>query len=157
GTDSHIWAESYDRDLQDILALHSDLARAIAGQIQVVLTPAEQSQLERGHPVHPEAYEAYLKGRFHWNRRNGDDLTKDIEYFQGAIDQQPNYAPAHTGLADCAGTAGFWNFAAPSEGCGKAKAAALRSLELEENAEAHTSLGWAILHYDWDLSAAERE
>jgi len=156
-TDSHIWAESYERDLRDILALHSDLARAIAGQIQIALTPAEQSQLGRGRPVHPEAYEAYLKGRYHWNRRSGDDLKKAIEYFQRAIDKQPNYAPAYTGLADCAGIAGFWSFAAPAEGCGKAKAAALRSLELEETAEAHASLGWAVMHYDWDLSAAERE
>ena len=156
-TDSHIWAESYERDLRDILALHADLARAIAGQIQIALTPAEQSQLGRGRPVHPEAYEAYLKGRHHWNRRSGDDLKKAIEYFQRAIDKDPNYAPAYTGLADCAGIAGFWSFAAPAEGCGKAKAAALRSLELEETAEAHASLGWAIMHYDWDLSAAERE
>ena len=156
-TDSHIWAESYERDLRDILALHSDLARAIAGQIQIALTPAEQSQLGRGRPVHPEAYEAYLKGRFHWNRRSGDDLKKAIEYFQRAIDKEPNYAPAYTGLADCAGIAGFWSFATPAEGCRKAKAAALRSLELEETAEAHASLGWAVMHYDWDLFAAERE
>src|SRR5262249_35109293 len=72
--DSHIWAESYERDVRDILALHSELARAIAGQIQIALTPAEQSQLGPGRPVHPEAYEAYLKGRHHWNRRTSGDL-----------------------------------------------------------------------------------
>jgi TolB-like protein/Tfp pilus assembly protein PilF len=155
--DSHIWAESYERDLRDILALHSDLARAIAGQIQIALTPAEQSQLGPGRPVHPEAYEAYLKGRHHWNRRTSGDLKKAIEYFQQAITKEPNYAAAHTGLADCLGRAGFWSFAAPEEGCGKAKSVALKSLEIEETAEAHVSLGWAVLHYDWDLAAAERE
>jgi len=156
-TDSHIWAEIYERDLRDILALHSDLARAIAGQVQIALTPAEQSQLGRGRPVDPEAYEAYLKGRYHWNRRSADDLKKATEYFQRAIERQPNYAPAYTGLADCAGVAGFWSLVAPDEGCSKAKAAALRSLQLEETAEARTSLAWAIMHYDWDLSAAELE
>jgi TolB-like protein len=156
-TDSHIWAESYERDLRDILALHSELARAIARQVQVTVTPREQLELGRTHTVHPEAYEAYLKGRHHWNRRSADDLKKAINYFQHAIEREPNYAPAHIGLADCAGIAGFWSFAAPADGCAKAKAAALRSLELEETAEARASLGWAVMHYDWDLSAAERE
>ena len=157
GADSHIWAESYERDLRDILALHSELARAIAGQIQITLTPREQLQLGRVRPVNPEAYEAYLKGRHHWNRRSGDDLKKALAYFQLAIEKEPSYAAAYAGLADCAGRAGFWSFAAPAEGCGRSKAAALKSLEIEETAEARASLGWAIMHYDWDLSAAERE
>jgi TolB-like protein len=156
-TNCHIWAEIYERDLKDILALHSDLARAIAGQVRIALTPAEQLKLGRGRPVDPEAYEDYLKGRYHWNRRSADDLKKAMECFQRAIDKQPNYAPAHTGLADCAGIAGFWSFAAPEQGCGKSKTAALRSLAIEETAEAHASLAWAIMHYDWDLTAAEQE
>jgi tetratricopeptide (TPR) repeat protein len=156
-TDSHIWAEIYERDLKDILALHSDLARAIAGQVRIALTPAEQSQLGRVRPVDPKAYEDCLRGRYHWNRRSSDDLKKAMEYYQRAIDKQPNYAPAHTGLADCAGISGFWGFAAPEQGCGRSKAEALKSLALEETAEAHASLGWAIMHYDWDLFAAERE
>jgi len=156
-TDSHIWAESYERDLRDILALHSEISRSIAGQTQITLTPGEQRQFGPGRPLNPEAYEAYLKGRHHWNRRSADDLKKAIQYFQFAIDKQPNYAAAYTGLADCAGIAGFWSFAAPAEGCGKAKAAALKSLEIDDTAEGHASLGWAILHYDWDFAAAERE
>jgi TolB-like protein/Flp pilus assembly protein TadD len=156
-TDSHIWAESYERDMRDILSLQSEVARAIADQIQVTLTPREQSQLGSARSVRPEAYESYLKGRHHWNRRSADDLKKAIAYFQDAIDKEPNYAAAHTGLADCAGVAGFWSFAVPSAGCGRAKAAALKSLEMEETAEARASLGWAIIHYDWDLFAAERE
>jgi len=155
--DSHIWAESYERDLRDILALQSDLARAIAGEIQITLSPSEQRQLGPGRPVHPEAYEAYLKGRHHWNRRTSGDLKKAIEYFHQAITKEPNYAAAHTGLADCLGRAGFWSFATPEAGCGKAKTVALKSLEIEETAEGHVSLGWAVMHYDWDLAAAERE
>ena len=156
-TDRHIWAESYERDLRDIFALHSEVARAIAARIQITLTSREQMQLERVRPVDPEAYEAYLKGRHHWNRRSADDLKKAIEYFQQAIEKEPSYAAAYAGLADCAGIAGMWGFAAPAEGCGRAKIAARKSLEIEETAEARASLGWATLHYDWDFSATERE
>jgi len=156
-TDSHIWAESYERDLRDILALHSELARAIAGQIQIAVTPGEHLQLGRARRVDPEAYEAYLKGRHHWNRRTSGDLKKAIEYFRQVIEKEPNYAAAHTGLADCLGRAGFWSFASPEEACCKAKAVALKSLEIEETAEARVSLGWAVMHYEWDLVAAERD
>lgn len=155
--DLHLWAESYERELQDILALQSELARAIAAQIHITLTPPEQMQLRRARTVDPDAYEAYLKGRHHWNRRSADDLNKALHYFQKAIDKEPDYAPAHAGLADCAGIAGFWGFVAPAEGCAKAKAAALKSLEIEDSGEARASLGWAILHYDWDLPASEWE
>src|SRR5262249_8193757 len=103
-TDGHIWAESYERAMQDILALQSELTRAIAAQIQIAVTPDEHLQLGRARRIDPEAYEACLKGRHHWNRRRSDDLKKAIEYFQFAIEKEPNYAPAHTGLADCAGS-----------------------------------------------------
>jgi tetratricopeptide (TPR) repeat protein len=156
-TDSHLWGENYDRDLRDVLELQSEVARAIAREVQVKVSPEERIELARTRPLAPEAYEAYLKGRHHWNKRTSGDLKKAIDYFQHAIEKEPNYAAAHTGLADCAGRAGFWSFAPPAEGCGKAKSAALKSLEIEETAEARTSLGWAIMHYDWDLCAAERE
>ena len=147
-TDAHLWAESYDRDLRDVLELQSQVARAIAREVQVKVSPEERIELARTRPVDPEAYEAYLKGRHHWNKRTSGDLNKAIDYFQHAIEKEPNYAAAHTGLADCAGRAGFWSFASPAEGCGKAKRAALKSLAIEETAETRTSLGWAIMHYD---------
>jgi TolB-like protein/Flp pilus assembly protein TadD len=156
-TDSHLWGESYDRDLRDLLELQSEVARAIAREVQVKVSPEERIELDRARSIDPEAYEAYLKGRHHWNKRTSGDLNKAIDYFQHAIEKEPNYAAAHTGLADCAGRAGFWSFASPTEGCGKAKGAALKSLKIEETAEARTSLGWAIMHYDWDLCSAERE
>jgi tetratricopeptide (TPR) repeat protein len=156
-TDTHPWAESYERNMQDILALTSEVARAIASEIQVKLTPQEQTQLARARQVDPEAYENYLKGRFHWNKRTRDGVKKRAEIFQQAIEKDPTYAAAYAGLADCAGSDGFWGFAAPPEGCGKAKAAAQKALEIDDTAEAHASLGWAILHYDFDHLAAERE
>jgi len=109
------------------------------------------------HAVDPEAYEACLKGRYHWNKRTGDGVKKGAEMFQPAIKKDPTYAAAYAGLADCANSAGFWGFAPPPEGCGKAKAAAQKALEIDDTAEAHAALGWAILHYDFDHLAAERE
>ncbi len=127
-TDSHLWAESYERDLRDILALQVEVASA-----------------------------TYLKGRFFWNKRTPHGVKKGAEYFEQAIDKDPTYAAAHAGLADCAGIAGWWGFVPPEEGCGRAKEAARKSLEIEETAEAHASLGWAIIHYDFDTLSAEKE
>ena len=156
-TDKHLWAEEYERDLRDVIALQSEVARAIVAEIQAKLTPSEREQLARSRPVNPEAYEAYLKGRFYWNKRTPAGVKKGAEYFQQAANKDPTYAAAYTGLADCAGVAGFWGFASPAEGCGRAKAAALRALEIEDTAEAHASLGFAILHYDFDYLSAEKE
>ena len=155
--DTPLWADSYERDLRDVLSLQSELARALVKEVQVKLTPQEQEQLARTVTVDPEAYEAYLKGRYYWNKRSGEAVKKCAEYFHQAIKKDPSYAPPYAALADCAGVAGFWSFASPVEGCGRAKAAALKAIQIEDSAEAHASLGWATLHYDWDFSSAERE
>jgi TolB-like protein/Tfp pilus assembly protein PilF len=154
-TDTHLWAESYERDLRDVLQLQSEIARAVAREIQAKLTPSEQEQLARARSVTPEAYEVYLRGRYQWNRRTADGFRKGAEHFLQAIEIDPNYAAAYAGLADCAGSAGFWGFTSPAQGCGSAKAAACKSLEIDETAEAHTSLGWALIHYDFDFLTAE--
>jgi TolB-like protein len=156
-TDMHLWADSYDRDVSDILALQSEVARAIATQIQITLTPLEQAQLGRARMVHPEAYESYLKGRYYWNKRTPNSVKKGTEYFQRAVDKDPTYAAAYASLADGASVTGFWGFVPPEEGFGRAKSIARKSLEIEETAEAHAALGWALLHYDFDFPAAERE
>jgi len=156
-TDRHLWAESYDRDLRDVLTLQTEVARAVAKEIQVKLTPREQEQLARTRPVDPDAYEAYLKGRYYWNKRTAEGFRRGAEYFERAIEKDPSYAAAYAGLSDCACSAGFWGLASPSEGCGRAKVAARKSLEIDETAEGHTSLAIAILHYDFDLLGAERE
>jgi len=155
-SDSHLWAESYERDLRDVLQLQSEISRAVASEIQAKLTPGEQEQLSRARLVSPQVYEIYLRGRYHWNRRSADGFKKGTEYFLQAIQMDPNYAAAYAGLADCAGSAGFWGFTSPEHGCGRAKAAAQKSLEIEETAEAHTSLGWALIHYDFDFVLAEK-
>jgi serine/threonine protein kinase len=99
-TDKHLWAESYQRNLRDVLALQSDVARAIANEIRITLTAQEQARLTGARPVNPGAYEAYLKGRFYWNKRTPASLMKGIEYFNQAIEQDPSDPLAYTGLAD---------------------------------------------------------
>jgi TolB-like protein/Flp pilus assembly protein TadD len=157
-TDTHLWAESYDRDLRDILALQSEVAQAIARQVQVKLTPQEQTNFAQVHPVDPEAYEAYLKGRYHWNRRSREGFGKAGEYFQQAIAKDPSYAIAYAGLADCLSSLSLWSLVPPDEGCGKAKGLALQALEMDLSlAEAHASLAWATIWDEYDFLAAERE
>ncbi|HET6178660.1 MAG TPA: winged helix-turn-helix domain-containing protein [Candidatus Sulfotelmatobacter sp.] len=155
-TDTHLWAESYDRDLRDILALQSEVAQAVARQIQVKLTPLEQARFAQVHPVDLEAYEAYLKGRYHWNRRIGKELPKAAQCFQRAIEKDPSYAAAYAGLADSLSSLGTWSFVSPNESCGKAKGAALRAVELDPGlGEAHVSLAWVTAWYDYDFATAE--
>ena len=157
-TDMHLWAETYDREMRDVLALHSEVAKTIAREVQVKLTPFEQLHLAAAGPVDPQAYESYLKGRYYWNRRSGEGLQKAMQSFQQAIAVDPAYAAAQTGLADCLGLLGFWGFVPPNEGCGVAKRLALRALEMDPNlAEAHTSLAWSTMLYDFDFLAAEKE
>jgi TolB-like protein len=157
-TDSHLWAESYERDLQDVLALQSEVARAIANEIQVKITPEEKAQLAPPRQVDREAYEAYLKGRYHLNKRNAEDFRKAVRYFQQAIANDPTYSLAHAGLADSLSIIGFWCLVTPDEGCGRAKGLALKALEMGPSlAEAHVSLAWATMLYDYDFLAAERE
>src|SRR2546427_3244395 len=156
-TDTHLWAESYDRDLRDVLALQSEVAQAVARQVQVKVTPQEQANLAQVHCVDPEAYEAYLKGRYHWFRRPAE-LGKAIQYFEQAIAKDPAYAAAYAGLADCLSILALWSLVPPNEGCGKAKRLALQALQLDPGlAEAHASLAFATVHYDYDFLAAERE
>jgi len=157
-TDTHVWAESYDRDLRDILELQAEVARAIAREIQAKLAPQEGQQLAGTQVVNTEAYEAYLKARYYWNKLTPEGVRKAIEYFQQAIAKDASYAAAYTGLADCSSRLGWWGFVPPDRGFGAAKAAAQRAVELDpELAEAHGSLAWAITNYDCDCIKAEQE
>jgi TolB-like protein/Tfp pilus assembly protein PilF len=157
-TDAHVWAESYERDLRDILGLQSELAQAIAREVQIKLTPQEKAHFQKVKPVDPEAYENYLRGRYYFRKRGGDMLQKGIQAFQQAITKDPKYVAAYAGLADCLSLVGWFAFVSPEEGCGKAKRLALRALEMDPGlAEAHSSLAWAIQHYDYDFLGAEKE
>jgi len=157
-TDRHLWAESYDRDLRDILGLQSEVASAIAKEIQVKVTPQEQSQLARAPTVDPEAYEAYLRGRSYWDKRSPAAIRSAIESFEHAIARDPNFAAAHAGLADCIGTLGWWGYAPAASSCARAKGLALRAIAMDPNlAEGHAALAWAVQYSDYDFAIAEKE
>jgi TolB-like protein/Flp pilus assembly protein TadD len=157
-TDTHLWAESYDRDLRDVLVLQAELAQAIAKEVQAKLTPQERAHFAQVHPVDPEAYETYLKGRYYWNMRSGEGFEKAVQYFQQAIAKDSTYAAAYTGLADCFSTLGVLCLVSPDNGCGKAKGVALQALEMDPGlAESHASLALATMWYDYDFVVAEKE
>lgn len=157
-TERRLWVKSYERELHDILTLQGELARAIAREIQVELTPQESVRLDRTRQVDPEAYQAYLKGRYHWNKRSEEGLEKGIAYFQQALDKDSTYASAYAGLADCYGLLGVYNFRPPTEVMPAAKAAATAALAIDEGiADPHASLGFTHFLYDWDWPAAESE
>jgi TolB-like protein/DNA-binding winged helix-turn-helix (wHTH) protein/Flp pilus assembly protein TadD len=158
--DRQLWAESFEGDLRDTLALQRSVARTIAGQIRGALGGQEQAALDKSKAMNPEAYEAYLKGRYFWNKRSGDGLRKAIAYFSHAIEADPNYAEAYSGLADAYALSGDWEYGvlSPQEAFGQARAAAAKALTLDNSlGEAHTSLAFALDLYGWDWQAAEKE
>jgi len=158
--DTHVWAKNYDRDLRDILTMESDVAGAVAREIQLRLTPAESARLANPPAIDPRVYEFYLKGRYFWNKRTADAYVKAIDSFQQAIAADPGYAPAYAGLADAYALLGSsWNPSIPRNlAMPKAKEAALRALQLDDSlAEAHTSLAFVRMHYEWDWPGSERE
>ena len=151
-----LWAESYDRELKDILVLQDSVTRTIADQIHVALAPGEQTRLTSRAQLDPDAHEAYLKGRYYWNKRTAAGMQKAATYFQQAISIDPAYGAAYSGLADCNSGLAWHGFASPAEVLPTAKAAALKALEIDpQSAEAHASLG-LVLHHEWS-SEAERE
>ncbi|MFY9528678.1 MAG: tetratricopeptide repeat protein [Candidatus Acidiferrales bacterium] len=158
--DKHLWAASYEGDLRDTLALQNKVARSIAEQIRISLSPQEQAVLKSAKVVNPEAYEAYLKGRYFWNKRTADGLKTAVDYFNQAIAKDPNYAQPYSGLADTYALLGDWQYAVmpTKEALPKAKAAAIKALELDNTlGEAHTSLAFCLDGFDWDLESGERE
>jgi TolB-like protein/DNA-binding winged helix-turn-helix (wHTH) protein/Tfp pilus assembly protein PilF len=158
-TDRQLWAETYESQLGDVLALQSQVASAIVNEIRINLTPEEQQRLASTRSVSAESYEAYLKGRYYWNKRSQEGLTKAIEYFQLATEKDPHYALAFAGLADCYSIIGSAIVGTvPSQDVApKAKAAALKALELDDTlAEAQTSLATVRFNYDWDWLGASQ-
>jgi serine/threonine protein kinase/tetratricopeptide (TPR) repeat protein len=160
-TDEHMWAESYERDLEDVLVLQNEVARSIAREIQVKLTPQEHAVLSSARRVDPEAYRLYLNGRYFWVKRTPESVTKAIGLFEQAIVADPTYAQAYGGLADCYMSLGFSfdvGSLPPTEAIPKAKAAVARALEVTESlAEVHNPLAFMKLNYDWDFPGAETE
>jgi TolB-like protein/DNA-binding winged helix-turn-helix (wHTH) protein/Tfp pilus assembly protein PilF len=158
--DKHLWSQSYEVDLSDVIALQKRVARSIAEQIRIVLNPNEQRALAEPKAINAEAYEDYLKGRYFWNKRTGEGLKKAADYFNQAIAKDPDYAQAYTGLADSYALMGDWQYGilAPREAFPKAKAAAAKAIALDSNlGEAHISLAWCLDGFDWDWESAGRE
>jgi TolB-like protein/DNA-binding winged helix-turn-helix (wHTH) protein/Flp pilus assembly protein TadD len=159
-TDKHLWSQSYEGDLRDTLALQNRVAGAIADQIRINLTPQEQAALKNAKVVNPEAYESYLKGRYFWNKRTADGLKVALAYFNQAIEEDPKYPPAYSGLADTYALLGDWQYAVmpPTEAFPKAKTAVLKALELDGTlGEAHNSLAFILDGFDWDFDSAGKE
>jgi TolB-like protein/DNA-binding winged helix-turn-helix (wHTH) protein/Tfp pilus assembly protein PilF len=159
-TDQHLWSQSYEGELRDTLALQNRVASAIADQIRINLTPLEQAALKNVKVVNPEAYESYLKGRYFWNKRTADGLKAALAYFTQAIEEDPQYAQAYSGLADTYALLGDWQYAVmtPKEAFPKAKAAAIKALELDSTlGEAHNSLAFVLDAFDWNLDDGGKE
>ena len=155
--DRHLWSEQYERDLTDILALQREVARAIAAQIQIKLTPGEKASLTRTHRVNPEAYEAYLKGNF-FLHKGVPGIAKSIELFRQATKLDPSQAEAYAGLAEALCYAGIFGLRPSGETYSEARVAALKGLELDpSNAGAHNALASVKAGYDWDLADAGAE
>jgi TolB-like protein/DNA-binding winged helix-turn-helix (wHTH) protein/Tfp pilus assembly protein PilF len=157
---THLWAKDYDRNLRDILALQSDVASSIAQEIKLKLTPEERARLASPLALNPEAYELYLKGRYFWNKRTEDGFVKAIGYFEQATALDPQYAPPHAGLADAYALLGSMpnHEISRGEAMPKAKTAALKALQLNDSlADAHTSLAFVEMQYEWDWPGSEKE
>ena len=157
-SDKQMWAQSYERDLHDIFNLQSEVAQAIAREVKVKLTPDEEARLRDVRRVAPEAFDAVVRGRYLWNKRDEESLRKGLEQFRQAIDVDPTYAAAYVGLADCYNALGYSNYLSPEDSFPRAKAAALKALELDPTlADAHASLGYATMYFDWNFQQAESE
>jgi TolB-like protein/Flp pilus assembly protein TadD/class 3 adenylate cyclase len=156
--DAHLWAETYDRKLNDIFVVESEIAKTIADTLQAKLSGSEQQAIAARPTENAEAHQLYLKGRFFWNKRTGNDLKKSIEYFQQAIAVDPNYALAYAGLADAYAFLPGYTAGSPQDSYPKSIAAAKKALELDDTlAEAHTALAIATWLYDFDSAKANKE
>ena len=157
-SDGHLWAETFDRDLEDVFAIQSEIASNVAVALRASLSPGEEEARPQRHSSNLEAYDAYLRGAFQWNRHTFDSYQLALRSFERAIELDSAYALAHAGIASCYFWLGFLESMAPSEAYPKVKASASRALTIDDTiAEAHTYLGSALMTYEWDWAAAELE
>ena len=159
-TDTHLWAKTYERDLGDVIGLQDELARAIADEIRIKLLPTERVRLTTARATNPDAYDAYLRGLYHMNKRDQSDLEKSTAYFERAVDLDPDYALAYVGLADSYALRGslLYMVLPPREAMPKSKAAALRALQIDsELGEAYATRAYVETLYDWDWVKSEED
>jgi len=156
--DKIIWAEQYERKMSDLLAIQREIAGAIAKQLQVKLAGENATAVTRRETENNEAYQLYLKGQYQLNKRTEESLTKGVEYFRQATEQDPGYALAYSGLADAYNHLGLWAMLPPDESFPRAKAAAEKALQLDNTlAEAHAAIAFSKFQYYWDFEGAESE
>ena len=156
-SDRHLWAQAYERNLGDVLVLQNEMARAIASQIRIKVTPQEHVRLAASRPVNPQALDSYLKGWFHWYRVTPEDLQTALEYFQLALQKDPNFAPAYAGIGYAWLVRGCWGMVPPRKAAAEGKKAVLRALELDNTlAEGYYVAAGFAFYYDWDWPEAQR-
>jgi TolB-like protein/DNA-binding winged helix-turn-helix (wHTH) protein/Tfp pilus assembly protein PilF len=157
-SDRHLWARSYESDLSDIVTLQGEVAQAIAGQVRAAVTPEQRSHLAKRPTDSSEAYQLYLQGRYSWNQRTPRGIKKSVDFFQQAVEKDPNFALAYAGLADAYNFSNILGVVAPKESSPEAEAAAVKALVLDPQlGEAHTALGLVKSHYHFDFPGAQRE
>jgi TolB-like protein/DNA-binding winged helix-turn-helix (wHTH) protein len=155
---THIWAHSFDRPMADVLALQGELARAVADEVRIDLAPQAAARLALSRSVQPDAYDAFVRGRYHWNERSAPDVHSAIDFFQQAVAKDPSFAPAYASLADSYTLLTMMRAASPSEMMPRAKDALLKALSLDDTmADAHTVLGEVTEVFGWDWGAADKE
>ena len=157
-TGNQIWGEQYNRKTTDLVSLQSEIARDVTSKLKTKLSGADQQKLAKTYTTDSEAYQLYLKGKFYWNKRTGAELKQAVEFYNQAIEKDPTYALAYSGLAETYGLYSSYDVAPASDSMPQAKAAALRALEIDEQlAEAHTALGFYLSNYEWDRDGSEKE
>jgi len=156
-TNKRLWGDDFEYDNNEISSIQSKVSGEIAAALKADITPDEKSKIEKRPTDNPEAYNLYLRGRYFWNQRAEPSLRRAISYFDSAIALDPSYAKAYSGIADCYASLGY-SFLAPKDAAPKARAAALKALQIDSSlAEPHASLGYIKLYYDWDFPGAEQE
>jgi len=156
-TNQHIWGQQYVRKLKDILSVQNEIAQDVTSNLRMKLTGADEQKLAKTYTQNTEAYQLYLKGNYEWNKHTQEDLFKAVDYYNQALEKDPNFALAYTGLAICYGVLGN-NYLPPNEAFPKAKAYAAKALEIDDElATAHASLAAVRLFYEWNWAETEKE
>jgi len=153
-----IWSQQYNRNQADLVTLQTEIARDVSSKLKSKLSGADAAKVEKTYTTNPEAYQLYLKGKFHWNKRTGAALKQAVEFYNQAVEKDPNYAVAYSGLAETYVLFSSYDVAPATDSMPQAKAAALRALEIDDSlAEAHTALAFYLSNYEWDRVGSEKE
>ena len=157
-TENVIWSEQYNRKQADLVSLQSEIARDVSKKLKSKLSGADVAKVEKNYTINPEAYQLYLKGKFSWNKRTSESLKQAVDFYNQAIEKDPNYALAYSGLAETYVLFSSYDVAPANDSMPQAKAAALRALSIDDSlAEAHNALGFYLSNYEWDREGSEKE